>query len=138
MVNLSTDQTFSRWILTGLPLLTGIGIVGGFALRLGFGLPVSRVALPLMVLVAIQAAFFLGMYGIRKRYKQSQDLRAGVILTGVYCLLVGLVGMYYAGQLGLVGIKTFDQNYFGFSIYVVVVVGIGVAVLSVKKPTRLQ
>jgi hypothetical protein len=135
-VNISTRETFSRWLLKGMPLLIGIGILGGFALRMGFALPIARLAPPIAVLVTIQAGFFIGMYGIRKRYERSRDLRAGVILTGMYCLLIGLVGMYYAGQLGLVSVKTLDENYFGFSIYVLVVIGIGVAVLSIKKPKQ--
>jgi hypothetical protein len=105
---------------------------------MGFGLPVVRVALPITVLVAIQAAFFIGMYPIRKRYKQSRDLRAGFILTGVYGPLIGLAGMYYAGRLGLVGASTLNENYLGFSLFVVVVIAVGVGLFSFLKPTRLQ
>ena len=119
-------------------MFVGIGILGGFALHMGFGLPVVRVALPITVLVAIQAAFFIGMYPIRKRYKQSRDLRAGFILTGVYGPLIGLAGMYYAGRLGLVGASTLNENYLGFSLFVVVVIAVGVGLFSFLKPTRLQ
>ena len=119
-------------------MLIAIGIFAGFALCVGFGLPLARVALPITVLVAIQVAFFICMYGIRKRYKHSRDLRAGFIVAGMYCLSAGLAGMYYGGQLGLVGIKTLDETYSGFSIYVIVVIGIGVGLLSLLKPTRLR
>jgi hypothetical protein len=120
--------------LKGVPLLVAFGVLAGFALHTAFGLSLARVALPITVLVAIQAAFFISMYGVRKRYKQSGDLRAGLIVTGMYCLLIGLVGMYYVRELGIVSVKTVDD--LGFSIYVVIVIGSGVAALSVKKLTR--
>jgi hypothetical protein len=89
-----------------------------------------------MALIAIQSAFFIGMYYIRKRYKRSRDLRAGVILTGIYGLLIGLAGMHYAARLGLAGVSTLDENYLGFSVFMVVVIAIGVGLLSALKPAR--
>jgi hypothetical protein len=77
----------------------------------------ARSAIPITVLVVIQAAFFISVYWVRQRYKRNSDLRGGIILAGIYGLLIGLAGMYYAGQLGLVSVTTFSENYFGFSVY---------------------
>lgn len=137
-VNLSKQETLSRWVSKGVPLFVGIGIVAGLALRIGFGLPFARVTFPITVLVVIQVAFFIGMYWVRQRHKRNQDLRGGVILTGGYSLLIGLAGMYYAGQLGLVGGNTLNGNYLGFSVFMLVVIAISVGLFSLLKPKRLR
>jgi hypothetical protein len=62
----------------------------------------------------------------------------GVILTGVYGLLIGLAGMYYAGQLGIVGVNTLNDNYLGFSVFMLVVIAISVGLFSLLKPKRLR
>lgn len=136
VVNTSARESLSQWVLKGLPLLVGLGVVAGFALHATFGLPLTRVVLPIMTLLGIQSAFFISMYGIRKHYRQSGDLRAGFIVMGLYCLLIGLVGMYFVRQLGIVSVKTLDG--LGFSIYVVIVIGCGVAALSLKRFTRTR
>ena len=133
-MNTSARETYSQWILKGIPLLVVFGVLAGYGLHAAFGLALTSVALPIAVLVAIQAAFFSSMYGIRKRYKKSADLRAAYIATGIYCLLIGLVGMHYVRHLGILSVKTLDG--LGFSIYVVIVIGCGVTVLSLKKFTR--
>ncbi len=125
-------------MLKGVPLLVGIGIVVGLALRIGPGLPFARSAIPITVLIVIQEAFFISMYWVRQRYKRSSDLRGGIILTGIYGLLIGLAGMYYAGKLGLVSVKTFNENYFGFSAYVLAVIAVAVGLFSFLKPTRMR
>jgi hypothetical protein len=89
-------------------------------------------------MIMIQASFFIGMYPVRQRYKRNPDLRGGIILTGTYGLLFGLAGMYYAEQLGLVGINTLSENYLGFSVYMLVVVAIVVGLFSFLKPTRIR
>ena len=120
----------------GVPLLVGVGILVEFAVWLGFELPLSKLATPTAVLLSIQIAFYVSMYPVRKRYKQRGDLRPGFTLMGLYCLFIGLAGMYYAAKLGLVRVNTFTDNYVAFSIYIVVVVGIGIGLLSFLKPKR--
>jgi hypothetical protein len=116
----------------------GIGVLVGLALRISFGLPFARIAIPIMVLVAIQGALFISMFWVRQSYKRKPDLRGGIILFGGYCLLVGLAGMYYAGQLGLVGVNTLNENYLGFSAYVLVVTVVAVGLFSFLKPTQIR
>jgi hypothetical protein len=134
----STQETLSRWVLKGVPLLVGIGIVAGLALRISFGLPFARSAIPIAVLVAIQGALFISMYWVRQRYKRNPDLRGGIMLFGSYGLLIGLAGMYYAGQLGLVGANTLNENYLEFSVFMLVVIAISVGMFSFLKPKRLR
>jgi hypothetical protein len=116
-----------------IPLLVGLGIVGAFAVRMTFGLPLAKLAGPIAALLAIQVAFLIVMYAARKRYQKTQDLRSAFILASIYGLVIGLTGMYYAAQLGIVGARTFDDNCIGFSIYVGVVICIGVGCLSLFK-----
>jgi predicted benzoate:H+ symporter BenE len=132
------SESFSRWIATGVPSFLGIGLVAGVILRTGFGLPFARVGLPITVLVTIQVAFFIVMYWVRQRYKQTRDLRVGFVVAGIYGLLVRLVGMYYASQLALVNPKAVNENYFGFSVFMVAVIVIGVGLLSFWKPTQFR
>jgi hypothetical protein len=122
----------------GLPLLVGIGVAVGLALRIIFGLPFARIAIPITVLVAIQGALFISMYWVRQRYKRKPDLRGGIILFGSYGLLIGLAGMYYAEQLGLVGVNTLSENYLGVSVYVLVVTAVAVGLFSFLIPTRIR
>jgi hypothetical protein len=56
----------------------------------------------------------------------------------MYGLLVILAGMYYAGQLGLVPARTFDENYVGLSAFIAVVVCVGVGFLSILKPKPIH
>lgn len=137
-MNLPTNESLPRWVLSGLPLLVGIGVLVGLALRISFGLPFARIAIPITVLVAIQGALFISMFWVRQSYKRKPDLRGGIILFGGYCLLVGLAGMYYAGQLGLVGVNTLNENYLGFSAYVLVVTVVAVGLFSFLKPTQIR
>ena len=137
-MNIPENESLRRWVVSGLPLLVGIGVIVGFALRVSFGLPLARIATPLTVLVGIQVALFIAMYWVRQRYKRTLDLRGGIALFGTYSLLIGLAGMYYAGQLGLVGVNAFNKNYLGFSAYVLGVTAIAAGLFSLLKPTRIR
>ncbi len=132
------SESFSRSIATGVLFFLGIGLLAGLILRAGFGLPLIMVVVPITVLTTIQTAFLIVMYWVRQRYKQTRDLRVGVVVAGIYCLLLGLAGMYYAAQLGLVSLKAVNENYFGFPIFMVVVIAIGVGLLSYWKPTQFR
>jgi hypothetical protein len=120
----------------GIPLLIGVGILAVFVLRMNFGLPLAKLSIPIAVLTGIQLAFYVGMFAVRKRYKQTRDLRAGFSLAGIYGLFIVLAGMYYAGQLGIAGVRTFEDNYVEFSVFMGVVICVGVGSLSFLKPKR--
>jgi len=130
------SESFSRWIATGVPSFLGIGLVAAVVLRLGFGLPFASVRGSITALVTIQVAFFIVMYSVRQRYKQTRDLRVGFVVAGMYGLFIGLAGMYYAARLGLVSPKVVDENYLGFSVFMVVVIIVGIVLFSFWKPTQ--
>jgi membrane protein DedA with SNARE-associated domain len=111
IVKSSANETLSRWVYQGVPLLIAVGIVAAFVLRVSFGLPLARLALPIAVLVGIQVLFFVGMYGARKRYRRTGDLRTAALVTG-----------------------TFEDNYVGFSVFMGVVTCIVFVVFSFVKP----
>jgi hypothetical protein len=127
-------ETLSRWLWPGVPLLIGVGVLGAVVLHLSFSLPFARVAIPIAVLLSIQLAFYVVMFAARRQYGRTRDLRAGFVLTAIYGLFIVLAGMYYAGQLGIVGVKTFEDNYVGFSAFMAVVICVGVGFLSFLKP----
>jgi hypothetical protein len=131
-------ESLSRWVLRGVPLVIFVGILAGLSIHIASGLPFTRLIIPITALVVIQVAFFIGMYRVRQRYKRNPDLRGGIILTGIYGLLIGLAGMYYAGELGLAGANTLNDNCWGFSAYMLVVIAVGVGVFSFLNPTRLR
>lgn len=130
------NETLSRWLYQGVPLLVGIGIIAVVVLRRGFGLSLARLALPIAVVLGIQLLFYVSMYRTRQQYRRTGDLRTAALLTGAYGLSIGLAGMYYAAKLGILRVNTFTDNYVAFSIYIVVVVGIGIGLLSFSKPKR--
>ena len=136
MVNANLQDTFSRWIRQGAPLHVGVVVLLGLVIRLICAVPLAKLANPIAFLAVLQMTFYMSMYPARKRYRDTGDLRVGFTLMGLYCLLLGLAGMYYAGKLGLAAVETFNDNYLGFSIYVIVVVCIGVGLLSLLKSKR--
>lgn len=69
-------------------------------------------------------------------YQQTRDLRTGFIVAGLYGLFIVLAGMYYAGELGIVGARTFEDNHVEFSVFMGVVICIGVVFFSFVKPKR--
>jgi hypothetical protein len=128
------NETLSRWVYQGVPLLIGIGIVAAIVLRVSFGLPLAKLAIPIAVLLGIQLVFYVSMYAVRKRYRHTRDLRTGAVASGLYGLFIVLAGMYYAGQLGIVGARTFEDNYIEFSVFMSVVTCIVFVVFSFVKP----
>jgi UDP-N-acetylmuramyl pentapeptide phosphotransferase/UDP-N-acetylglucosamine-1-phosphate transferase len=134
IVKLPANETLLRWVCQGVPLLIGVGVVAAFVLRLSYGLPLARLAPPIAVLVGIQVLWFVGMYGARKRYRHTGDLRIGALVTGTYGLCIVLAAMYYAGQLGIASERTFEDNYVEFSVFMAVVTCIVVVIFSFVRP----
>jgi UDP-N-acetylmuramyl pentapeptide phosphotransferase/UDP-N-acetylglucosamine-1-phosphate transferase len=128
------NETLSRWVYQGIPLIIGVGIVAAFVLRISFGLPTSKFAVPIAVMLGIQVVFYVGMYAVRKRYRRTRDLRIASFVMGVYGLCIVLAGMYYAGQLGIASARTFEDNYVEFSVFMGVVTCIVVVMFSFVKP----
>jgi hypothetical protein len=129
-----TNESGSRWVCQGVPLIIGIGVAVTFVLRSSFGLPVAKLALPVSVLVVIQSVFYVSMFAVRQRYRRTRDMRTGVFVTGMYGLCIVLTAMYYASELGIASARAFEDNYVGFSAYMGVVTCIAVVAFSFVKP----
>jgi len=122
--------------LHGVPVLIGIGIATALLLHFSLGFTLVSLSVPITSLLVIQVAFYLSMYGVRKRFRQTRDLRTGFIVVGMFCLLIVLAGMYFAERIGLVAPKAFEDDYVEFSIYMLVVIVIGVSIFSFVRPKR--
>jgi hypothetical protein len=131
---MNNKQSFSRWLAVGLLWLLGIGILGAVILRTAFGLPWSSVSQVIAVLVMIQLGCYIAMYWVRQRFRQTHDLRSGIIIFGLYCLIFGLAGMHYAGKLRLMATPAGRADYVTFSIFVLAVTAIGVFFYSFLRP----
>ena len=101
----SQSAPLTRWVLQGVPVLIGIGIATALLLHFSLGFTLLSLSVPITSLLVIQLAFYLSMYGVRKRFRQTRDLRTGFIVVGMFCLLIVLAGMYFAERIGLVAPK---------------------------------
>jgi hypothetical protein len=72
-------------------------------------------------------------YWIRKRFQHTHNLRLGLLVFGSYCLVMGLMALRYAAQLGLVSPKVATDNYPSFSIVMLMSILISVGVSSFVK-----
>src|SRR5580658_886026 len=88
-----------------------LGVLGVAVLHCGFKIPLKAAMLPVVVLLAIEVALYFAMYWIRTRFQQTRDLRPAVMAFGAFTLVVLLMGMRYAEQLGISSPGTFSANY---------------------------
>jgi hypothetical protein len=128
------EERFSRWLAIGVLSLLGIGLLAVAILHTSLGAPWAGVLRAVTLLVTIQLVLYVAMYWVRKRFKQTHDLRTGIMVFGLYCLLFGLAGMHYAGQLGLMNSKVGRGDYVGFSIFVLVVTTLTFVLFSFWRP----
>jgi apolipoprotein N-acyltransferase len=127
---MSQQERFSRWLIGGL-LYYAMGLLAAVFLRATHGIPFVRTVGPVCVLATLVLFLFhIPMYLLSRRFKSARNLRPAALLTGLCALAIGLVGMYYAGQIGLSRCDLLRENYLSFSIYVVLCTGIAGAVSS--------
>ncbi len=131
---MSKEERFSRWFVGGVPLLYSICLFAAVVLRFSFGIAFRRTVGPLSVIATVVAVtFYIPMYWFRQRFRSKHVLRPAVLFTGVCALVVGLLGMYYAGQIGLSHASLLHDNYLSFSVFVILVTGIAVTAASYVK-----
>jgi hypothetical protein len=117
------------------PSVVVAGLLAVMLLHIGFGVPWRGVYAPAIIFTVIYAFFCVGMFWVRKQFYRSRDLRLGVCITGIYTLVTVLIGMWYAGELGIAGPATFAENSIPFSVYMLVCTAI-LFVLSSYWKTR--
>lgn len=117
----------------GVPGFLAVALFVAIVVHVRIGGSWSRIAVPCAVLVAIQLALYISMYWIRKRFQRTHNLRLGVLVFGSYCLVMGLMVLRYAAQLGLVSPKVATDNYPSFSIVMLISILISVGISSFVK-----
>ena len=127
-------MTLPWWLSRVSPSILASGLAVVIILRTGFGVPWRRTYAPSIVFLAIYTVFCIGMFWGRKQFDKKGDLRLAVGLFGICSLVTGLVGMWFAGRLGLVSSDAFAENRVAFSVYVMVCTIISVVLLSYWKP----
>jgi hypothetical protein len=131
---MNKEERFSRWLSVGVLSLLGVGLLAGVILHMKFGVAWASALWAVTVLLTIQLALYVAMYWVRRRFRQTHDLRGGIIIFGLYCLIFGLAGMHYAGELGLMNSSAGRADYVTFSIFVLVVTAVGVFFCSFWRP----
>jgi hypothetical protein len=130
-----TEERLSKWLLVGVPSFLGIGLLAAVILHLSFGVPLLSALLAAAALAGVQLAMYVPMYWVRQRFRKTQDLRLGVLVFGLYGLLLGSACIHFALQLGLTkGVR--HSDYVEFPIYMVVVTALAVLVCSLVKPKQ--
>jgi uncharacterized membrane protein (GlpM family) len=124
-------ETFSRWLLVGIPLLLTMGVLATLVLHVAVGVPALNSTWTAAVLVIVQFGLYVPMYWIRRQFKKNQDLRPAIVLFGIYCWVMGFVVIYYKAHfhIGAAQDDSLD-DYFGFSVYMLVIVGLALLLFS--------
>jgi ABC-type Mn2+/Zn2+ transport system permease subunit len=130
------NSRFARWTGTGIFFFLGGSVLLAVALHVWFGLPMARLITPITVFVVIQLGLCAAIYWFRQRFEETQDLRIGVAIFGLYALVLVLTGMYYAGTLGLSSPSLFRDNCLGFSVFMLVVISICLILLPYTRTSK--
>jgi len=130
-MSIGGKETFSRWLLVGIPLLLTVGVFAAVALHVAFGVPASSSTWAAAVLIFVQFSLYVPMYWIRRQFRKTQDLRFALVVFGIYCLVMGFVVIHYAAHFHIgFAQKVSREDYLGFSVYVLVTVGLAVLLFS--------
>jgi len=130
-----SDRTsLSRWLFAGTPSAVALGVLGMAVMHAGFKIPWKAAMAPVAALVGIEIAYYIAMYWIRNQFLRTRDLRIGVMVGGIFCLVLVLIGLRYAEKLGIASRGTFSANYIPFSIFMVIVIVISVILCTFWRP----
>ena len=122
------EESFSRWLLVGAPLLLSIGVIVGLSLHAAFDIPTLSSTFAAAVLVFIQFGLYVPMYWVRRRFKREHDLRPAIGVFGAYGLVLGLFVIHYTARFHIGSIT--EPDYLGFSVYLVIAVGLALLIFS--------
>jgi hypothetical protein len=118
-INEWMNQSFKNWLSVGAPLFVAVAIVVAFCVRAALGITWSEVIFPAFWFGTIQILSFGIMYFARKYGRAHNDLRPGILISGLYCLAMGLLAIHYSAGWGLIGPRELQSNYEEFTIFVV-------------------
>src|SRR4029078_482920 len=94
-------QTLARWMIYGFVWSVAVSTVGFAVLVYIFGVPARLGIQSAVILLVCFLGFYLMMFFVRQHFQRSRHLRFGIFVTGLFYLVTGLLGMWYAGRLGL-------------------------------------
>jgi len=117
-----------RWFSVGTPFLVGSIIILDLVLHYAKQVAWPILVLPSFAVGVIQIAMFAAMYLARKR--ESHRMAAGI--SGIYCLVVGMVVIHYGTSWGLL-IGFGRLNIWPFAITVILST---IALMFLIKPSR--
>src|SRR4051812_44665597 len=95
-----SEQTIARWMIHGFVWSLLVAILALGVLTLSFGVPARLGMQPAIVLSVCLLFFCVAMFFARRRFQRSRDLKFGIFVSGLFCLVTGFLGMGYAGSLG--------------------------------------
>ena len=134
MISTSDRMSLSWWLARVSPSIIASGVLGVVILHTGFRVPRRRAFVPAIIFMATYALFSIGMFWVRKEFDRSRDLRLGVCISGIYSLVTVLVGMWYAGDLGITSSVIFAENWIPFAVFMLICTVISFVLVSYWKP----
>jgi hypothetical protein len=121
-VNECMNQSLKNWLSAGAPLLV-IGVMFvALCVRTALGITWGEVIVPAFWFGLIQIIWFGAMYFARNYGGAHDNLRPGILVSGLYCLTTGLLAIHYSAKWGLMGLTALQSNYEEFTILVVVAI----------------
>ena len=118
-----------------MPLFVAVAILAVVVLHFGPGISWRTASVAVLQFLLIQLLLFSMMFRLRKSFQKTGDYRLGFVASGLYMLVMGLLGMHYAAKWGFVSPDSVKGDYLGFGIFVAIGTVLCVAVLSYwKKP----
>lgn len=121
-INQWMDQRLKNWLLGGAAIFVLVAAAAACCIHAGLGVTWTEVTPAAIWLVTIQIAWFGAMYFIRKRYKAGKNIWPGVLIVGIFCWGVVMLGMHYSARWGVMTPAQLYSNYKDFSIFMVVVI----------------
>ena len=134
MISTSDRMSLSWWLARVSPSIIASGVLGVVILHTGFRVPRRGAFVPAIIFMATYALFSIGMFWVRKQFDRSRDLRLGVCISGIYSLVTVLVGMWYAGDLGITSSVIFAENWIPFAVFMLICTVISFVLVSYWKP----
>ena len=134
MIPTSDQMSLSWWVARVFPSIIASGVLGVVILHTGFKVPWRRAYVPAIIFMTTYALFSVGMFWVRKQFDRSRDLRLGACVSGIYSLVTVLVGMWYAGDLGITSSVTLAENWIPFSVFMLICTVISFVLVSYWKP----
>jgi hypothetical protein len=112
------EERFGRWTAIGVPLFLLVGIIGSFAIHIGYAVSWAHLFVPAGLFVALQIGAYLGAFWAGKWGRQKKRFWPMALLSGLYLWGAGMIIMHYGARWGI--LPSFGDS-FSFSVCMVFV-----------------